>query len=293
MVSETQTADDSERIVLALGVSRDYGKRRVLGPLDLELNAGIIGLLGPNGAGKTTLLRCLTAGLEPSTGNLEVLGNDPAKRSGRAAIRGQVGYLPQNPEFYPNFTVVEMLAYFCALKRVDGRSRRENEIQRVLAAVGLTDQRRVKIRRLSGGMRQRLGIAQALLGTPRLMVMDEPTVGLDPEQRWQFRTALAGVAERGAVILSSHDIDEAALVASRLLVMAAGQIIFDGSPRDLAEFAIGSVWISDTQPEDVRWWRSATGEFRSVGHRPSGGQAADPTCEDGYLLLLAEQGGSA
>lgn len=292
-MSEMQTAGGSERIVLALGVSRDYGKRRVLGPIDLEMNAGIIGLLGPNGAGKTTLLRCLTAGLEPSSGNLEVLGSNPAERSGRTAIRGQVGYLPQNPEFYPNFTVAEMLAYFCALKRVDGRSRRESEIERVLEAVGLTAQRRVKIRRLSGGMRQRVGIAQALLGTPRLIVMDEPTVGLDPEQRWQFRTALAGAAERGAVILSSHDIDEAALVASRLLVMAAGRIIFDGSPRDLGGFASGKVWISDSEPKDVRWWRSATGEFRSVGDRPNGGQPADPTCEDGYLLLLAEQGCSA
>src|SRR4051794_28230528 len=196
--------------IVVRGLGKRYGPRTVLDGLDLDIRAGVTGVLGPNGAGKTTLLRCLATALRPDAGSLQLAGGDPADPAQLATIRRSIGYLPQRPVLYPHFTVREMLDHVALLKLISASSERAAEIGRVLDLVDLTDRARTKIRKLSGGMRQRVGIAQALLGSPRIVILDEPTVGLDPEQRMQFRTLISRVGESTAVILSTHQTEDVA-----------------------------------------------------------------------------------
>lgn len=263
-----------------------FGSRLAVGPVSVEIGHGIVGLLGPNGAGKTTLLKCLATALHPSRGRLIILGESINDDKSRRRVRAHLGYLPQHVDLYPAFTVVDILDYICRLKGIDSKSKRRLEIDRVIAAVGLESRLKDRIRRLSGGMMRRVGIAQAMIGSPPLILMDEPAVGLDPEERWRFRSALAEVSRESAIVVSTHDIDEVALIAHRLLVLSSGRVRFDGAPRELACTATGRVWVSDDPPSAGRWWMSADGRYRSVGDRPAGGSPADPSCEDGYLLVL-------
>lgn len=170
------------------GLVKHYGRNRVLDGLDLAVTPGVTGLLGPNGAGKTTLLRCLATTLAPDSGTVDVLGLDPGDRLQRTALRRRLGYLPQDPGHYPHFTAFDLVDYVAILKEITDRRERHHEVRRVLAEVGLSDQAKVRARKLSGGMRQRLALAQALLGEPDVLILDEPTVGLDPEQRMRLST---------------------------------------------------------------------------------------------------------
>src|SRR6204780_5412349 len=176
------------------GLSRRYGTIRALDGIDLTLERGITGLLGPNGAGKTTLLSILATVSEPDAGSVSVLGLDPRDGAERVEIRRRLGYLPQELGYHRHFTVAGFLDYIAILKEITDRRRRADEVARVLAAIGLERRARTRIRTLSGGMRQRLGIAQALLGQPALLILDEPTAGLDPEQRLGSRGLRAGLA---------------------------------------------------------------------------------------------------
>ena len=268
-------------------VSKHYGSTTALDAVDLTIGVGVTGLLGPNGAGKSTLLRCLATALAPDLGSIRVHGLDPSVPAQRTEVRRRIGYLPQNPGLYPNFTAYALLDYVAVLKEITDTRQRRDEVRRVLDEVELTDRARTKVRKLSGGMRQRLGLAQALLGDPELIILDEPTVGLDPEQRMLFRALISRIGERRTVLLSTHQTEDVGALCERVVVMSGGRVVFEGGPRDLAGVADGQVWLSETPPRgNAAYWRNADGLYRTIGRRPAEAEAARPSIEDGYLMLL-------
>jgi ABC-2 type transport system ATP-binding protein len=279
-----------EPTVRIRALSKSFGFTRALNRLDLELGTGITGLLGPNGAGKTTLLRCLATTLAPDHGEIQALGLDPARVEERTKLRRRLGYLPQDPGFYRHFTTFALVDYVAILKELTDRRARQAEVRRVLAEVGLTDRATTKVRKLSGGMRQRLALAQALLADPQLLVLDEPTVGLDPEQRMRFWALLSRLGETRTVLLSTHQTEDLAAMCERVVVMLAGTVRFDGTPAALAATAAGQVWLADQPPAEARLcWRTATGRYRVLGEPPPGAELAKPGVEDGYLLLTGDR----
>jgi ABC-2 type transport system ATP-binding protein len=173
------------------------------------------------------------------------------------------------------------------LKELTDRTARHREVRRVLDRVGLSDVRGKRIKRLSGGMRQRVALAAALIGDPGFLVLDEPTVGLDPEQRMRFRELIAQAGEGRTVLLSTHQTEDVAMLCHRVIVMDAGRIRFEGTPAELTERAAGRVWSStEREPSARAGWRTGTGAFRNVGDPPEGADLLEPTLEDGYLLTL-------
>jgi ABC-2 type transport system ATP-binding protein len=269
------------------GLSRRYGATRALEEVDLMLDRGITGLLGPNGAGKTTLLSILATVNEPDTGRLSVFGMDPRDRAERVEIRRRLGYLPQELGYHRHFTVAAFLDYVAILKEITDRRRRAEEVARVLAAIGLEARARTRIRALSGGMRQRLGIAQALLGQPDLLILDEPTAGLDPEQRLRFRELLSDLPGDPVIVLSTHQADDIAAICPHVVVLLQGRVCFAGTPAELAATAAGRVWTADERDSRAHLsWRGGDGRWRHIGdHQPTAAELVAPTVEDGYLLL--------
>ncbi|MDL5202415.1 ABC transporter ATP-binding protein [Streptomyces sp. ALI-76-A] len=277
--------------VSASGLSLRYGGTRALDDVSLRLAPGVTGLLGPNGAGKTTLLRVLATAVPADRGAFMVLGHDPGTARGRQEVRRSLGYLPQTPGFHPDFTTFEFVDYVAILKELTDRTARHREVRRVLDEVDLADVRGKRIKKLSGGMRQRVALAAALIGDPGFLVLDEPTVGLDPEQRMRFRELIAKAGEGRTVLLSTHQTEDVAMLCHRVLVMAAGRVRFDGTPAELTARAAGRVWSSAERAPDAKaGWRTGTGSFRNVGDPPPGAQLLEPTLEDGYLLTLDGQG---
>jgi ABC-2 type transport system ATP-binding protein len=269
------------------GLSKSYGSTPALTDVNLSISSGVTGLLGPNGAGKTTLLRIVATVLAADAGRVRVLGEDPSRDDGRLSIRRRLGYFPQEPGYYQNFTAFEFVDYIAILKEMNDRRARHDDVRRVLSVVGLDDVMHKKIKKLSGGMRRRVIVAQALLGQPELLVLDEPTAGLDPEQRLRFREVVSSIAERQTVMLATHQTEDVAAMCQKVMVIDRGSVLFNGTPTDLTAQARGQVWLSD-QPDPAAKvsWRTATGEHRVVGHEPHGAVAAEPTLEDGYLLLI-------
>jgi len=264
-----------------------YGGTHALDGVSLTLGKGVTGLLGPNGAGKTTLLRVLATAVPPDGGEFRALGHDPRTAAGRLALRRSLGYLPQNPGFHPDFTAFEFVDYVAILKELTDRAARIREVRRVLDAVDLSDQRRTRLKRLSGGMRQRVALAAALVGDPGLLVLDEPTVGLDPEQRMRFRELIAQAGEGRTVLLSTHQTEDVAMLCHRVIVLTRGRVRFEGTPAELTARAAGRVWSStQREPAALAGWRTGTGTFRNVGDPPEGAELLEPTLEDGYLLTL-------
>jgi ABC-2 type transport system ATP-binding protein len=267
-------------------LSKLYGGSPAVDSIDLELSNGVTGLLGPNGAGKTTLLRILATSLAPSSGELRILGHDPASPAGRLAIRRGLGYVPQELGLYDNFTAFDFVDYIAILKEHVHRRARHDEVRRVIDEVDLGDVRSKKIRKLSGGMRRRVALAQALLGDPALLVLDEPTVGLDPEQRLRFRQMVSRHADRRCVVLSTHMTEDVEALCDRVIVLDRGAVTFDGTPSGLAGLAAGRVWVADhVDPGALVSWRTGTGRQRHVGDPPAGAELLAPTVQDGYLLL--------
>ncbi|MFF4537776.1 ABC transporter ATP-binding protein [Streptomyces aureus] len=273
--------------VTASGLSLRYGGTLALDEVSLRLGEGVTGLLGPNGAGKTTLLRVLATAVPADRGSFSVLGHDPGTTAGRLDVRRALGYLPQTPGFHQDFSAFEFVDYVAILKELTDRTARHREARRVLEAVGLSDVRGKRIKRLSGGMRQRVALAAALVGDPGFLVLDEPTVGLDPEQRMRFRELIAQAGEGRTVLLSTHQTEDVAMLCHRVIVMDAGRIRFEGTPAELTERAAGRVWSSaERDPSARAGWRTGTGAFRNVGDPPAGAHLLEPTLEDGYLLTL-------
>jgi ABC-2 type transport system ATP-binding protein len=271
------------------GVRKSYGGIAALADLDLELGPGITGLLGPNGAGKTTLIRILATLLSPSAGQVGVNGWWTSDLRDRVEIRRRLGYLPQDLGLYPRFTVFEFVDYLALLKELDDPAERHRRVRAALAAVELEDLARRKIRTLSGGMRRRVGIAQAIVADPLLLLLDEPTTGLDPEQRMRFRQLIAGIGEHRTVVLSTHLVEDVAAVCTQVVVLWQGRVRFHGTPSQLRQLADGQVWSSpEASAGAVASWRTESGAYRVLGERPSSAaEAVAPTVEDGYLLVCA------
>ncbi|HYN87056.1 MAG TPA: ABC transporter ATP-binding protein [Ardenticatenaceae bacterium] len=279
------------------GLAKTYrGGVRALDDVNLRVGTGMFGLLGPNGAGKTTLLRILATLLQPTRGRVVVGGFDVTDREQRWAVKRLLGYLPQELGLYPNLSSYEFLDYIATLKHLHDARTRRSEVERVLALTGLEGVARRRIRTLSGGMKRRVGIAQALLGDPKLLIVDEPTVGLDPEERVRFRTLLARLAGDRVVVLSTHIVEDIATTSEAMAVMHQGRIIFHGSPTELLRAADGQTWeltLPLARQPDLEWRivssvREAQGlRLRIVGPRPTTDAAAvPPTLEEGYLALM-------
>jgi ABC-2 type transport system ATP-binding protein len=272
--------------VTAQGITKRFGPKVALADVDIDLAGGITGLLGPNGAGKTTLLRILATVMAADRGEVRLLGNDPGTPEGRLAVRRRLGYLPQEPGFHRSFTAFEFVDYVAILKEWGDRRARHDEVRRVLSLVGLEPVMGTAIKKLSGGMRRRVAIAQALLGDPDLLILDEPTAGLDPEQRLRFRELLSAVAAHSTVLLSTHQTDDVAALCNRVAVLLGGEIRFAGTPADLAALADGRVWMDvERDPSAQLAWITGEGMVRHIGQPPAGARLVPPTVEDGYLTL--------
>jgi ABC-2 type transport system ATP-binding protein len=278
-------------LVEAQGIEKSFGRTRALDGIALATGQGVTGLLGPNGAGKTTFLRMLATVLAPDAGSLRLLGRDPARPEERLQIRRRLGYFPQEPGLYPGFTAFEFVDYVAILKEMVDRRARHDEVRRVLGLVGLSDVSGRKIKTLSGGMKRRVALAQALLGQPELLVLDEPTAGLDPEQRLRFREVVSDAADEGVVILSTHQTEDVAALCNRVVVIHHGTIRFDGTAPQLAELARGRVWLAaQRDPGAQLSWRTAEHRHRNIGDPPAGADLLEPSIDDGYLLLVGETG---
>ena len=268
--------------------------KQALKDLDLDLKApSLVGLLGPNGAGKSTLMKLLVAALMPTGGAIRVDGQ-PLAKSDRA-LKEKLGYLPQDFGLFDELTVKQFLDYMAALK---GVQEPKAAIQSVIQAVNLEEKARAKIRTLSGGQRQRVGIAQALLGDPPFLIFDEPTVGLDPEERIHFRNLFSRTAEEHLVLLSTHIIEDVQSVCDQIVVIHHGQIRFTGTPEQLIASAAGHVgvfWEKDERQEQglhitARVNTSQGVRCRAVADQlPPYVQAEEPTLEDAYLYLISRE----
>jgi ABC-2 type transport system ATP-binding protein len=271
------------------GVGKRYGRTHALADVDVSFGRGVTGLLGPNGAGKTTLLRIVATSIAADSGDVRLLGHDPARsHADVTAVRRELGYLPQELGYPSDMTAFGFVEYVAVLKEWNDRVHRSQEVRRVLGAVGLGEQASVRISRLSGGQRRRVGLAQALLGEPRLVVLDEPTTGLDPAQRADLRRTLSALGHRSTVLLSTHQTEDVAALCERVVVLAGGTVRFDGAVTDLVATAAGRVWLADEPGDDALVsWRTGTGRHHVVGGRPPvGAEPAEPTLEDAYLLML-------
>jgi len=214
------------------GLTRRFGRNQAVAGVDLEVGPEVFGLLGPNGAGKTSLLRMMATVLPPSSGKLRLLGRDPGVYGPRREIRRRLGYLPQNLGYYPSFTVVEFIEYFALLKEMPA-ARVPAAVAAAVERVDLGDKARAKLRTLSGGMLRRVGIAQAIVNEPDLLLLDEPTAGLDPEQRVAFRALLRDLAERATVVVSTHLVEDVGAACTEVALMNQGKIVFRGTPDQL------------------------------------------------------------
>jgi ABC-2 type transport system ATP-binding protein len=278
---------NSDTTVELAEVTKGYGSTAAVDGITLSLGRGVTGLLGPNGAGKTTLLRMIATVLAPDGGALRVLGEDPGRAEGRLSIRRRLGYFPQEPGYYANLTAFAFVDYIAILKEMTDRRERHGEVARALSQVGLDDMMHKRIKALSGGMRRRVILAQALLGHPELLVLDEPASGLDPEQRLRFRETVSAVAEHHTVLLSTHQTEDVSALCQRVVVMDRGRVLHDGTPDAMVDHARGHVWVApEPDPGARACWRTSTGQYRLIGDPPAGAELAAPALEDAYLLLL-------
>jgi ABC-2 type transport system ATP-binding protein len=213
-------------------VTRTFGRNRAVDGVSLAAGTGVLGLLGPNGAGKTSLLRMLATVLPPSSGEVRLLDKDPRHTAERRDIRRRLGYLPQNLGYYPAFTVVEFIEYFALLKEVP-TARVPKAVAAAVERVDLGAKAKSRLRTLSGGMLRRVGIAQAIVNDPDLLLLDEPTAGLDPEQRVGFRALLRSLGETSTVVVSTHLVEDVGAACSEVTLMDNGHIVFRGTPAEL------------------------------------------------------------
>lgn len=270
--------------------------RQALKDISLTLESpSLIGLVGPNGAGKSTLMKLLVAGLLPTGGTISV-DDVPLSRCEKK-LKEKLGYLPQDFGLYDELTVREFLDYMAALKGIrDSKA----AIESAILATGLEEKRKARIKTLSGGQRQRVGIAQALLGTPEFLILDEPTVGLDPEDRIRFRNFFSQTAQDKLVLLSTHIIEDVQSVCDRLIVIDRGQILFIGRPEELVLQARGhvGVFLEQGGGEKTSALRiisrvnTAEGVLcRGVAEvLPQEARSVEPTLEDAYLYLITQEG---
>ena len=275
-------------------LTRDYGENRGVFGLSFQVKPGEpFGLLGPNGAGKSTLMKLLVAALLPTRGEILVDGQ-PLDRTERL-LKARLGYLPQDFGLFDELAVTQFLDYMAALKGIGDP---KAAIQKAIRAVNLEEKARAKIRTLSGGQRQRVGIAQAILGDPPFLIFDEPTVGLDPEERIHFRNLFSHAAQDRLVLLSTHIIEDVQSVCDQLVVIDRGQILFAGTPEHLIRSASGHVGVfyeREADQEDGLHITARVNTAQGVRCRavadqlPAFVQPEEPTLEDAYLYLISRE----
>ncbi len=286
-----------KRLLLAIPLVGEKERVEALLDVNLRLQKGMFGLLGPNGAGKSTLIRIVCNIYDPSRGCVRISGHD--LRSEGESLQGAIGYLPQNFGHYDDFTAGEYLRYYALLNGTWDRVEREERVRNVLKLINLEDQIDKRIGTFSGGMKQRVGIARVLLKAPRIVVVDEPTAGLDPAERIRFRNLLSELARDRVVILSTHIAEDIATTCHHLAVLDKGQVLYEGTPESLRELAHGMVWEGVLDEEQLQWIRDNGRIVTQVrvaegirvrfllGERPSvPAQGTTPTLEDAYLALL-------
>jgi ABC-2 type transport system ATP-binding protein len=228
------------------GLSKVYPNGKLaLSDINLEIESGMFGLLGPNGAGKSSLMRILVTLIKPSSGKVAIDGYD--LMNNRGEIRKMLGYLPQDFRFFSNLKTWEFLDYAAGLSGIKSKKERLNKVDEWLEKVGLFDARERKANKLSGGMKRRLGIAQALIGSPKIIVVDEPTTGLDPQERIRFRNILSELSQQDVIIiLSTHIVGDISSVCRELALLSDGRVIFNGAPENLIEKVRGKAWQLQT-----------------------------------------------
>jgi ABC-2 type transport system ATP-binding protein len=283
------------------GLSHSYdGRTHALDDVTLEIPRGMFGLLGPNGAGKSTLMRCVATLQIPTRGTITFDGIDIQAHPEK--LRAQLGYLPQDFGVYPRVSAYDMLDHLAVLKGVAARGERRETVEALLQQVNLWQVRKKPIAGFSGGMRQRFGIAQALIGRPKLIIVDEPTAGLDPEERNRFNNLLAEVGENMVVILSTHIVDDVTDLCSRVGLMIGGRIVANDTPAALIEALAGKVWTRAIDKAELPAYR---GRFELIATRlragrtqirvladAAPGEAFEPSAsslEDVYFATLHRQ----
>lgn len=282
------------------GLSKTYrGGVRALDGVSLEVSTGMFGLLGPNGAGKSTLMRTIATLQDPDEGSIALDGLDIL--ANKTTLRRQLGYLPQEFGAYPRTSPEVMLGHIAALKGIHGRVRKEL-VDQLLVRTNLWDLRKKNIDTFSGGMRQRFGIAQALIGDPKIIIVDEPTAGLDPVERRRFQNLLSEIGTEVVVILSTHIVDDVADLCPRMAIMGDGRILVEGEPQALIDELDGRLFSRTVPKSDIPALREdlAVVSTRMVGGRHEVRVVADsappdmepvrPELEDVYFAQLLEHG---
>lgn len=284
-------------------VTKQYGTKRAVDRLNLSMKVGVYGLLGANGAGKTTLMRLLCDILNPTSGeirydgqNIHVMGEE---------YRSLLGYLPQNFGYYPEFTAEKFMLYMAALKGLN-RSFAQNRTEELLRLVGLEKERRKKIKTFSGGMKRRLGIAQAMLNEPEILILDEPTAGLDPKERVRFRNLISSFSKDKIVLLSTHIVSDVEYIADKIFLMKEGQILKEGTPEEITAQMNGLVWeceVGEKRAAELEYRytivnmkkKNGAIELRIVSDTKPDEAAisVDATLEDMYLYYFKEDGNEA
>ena len=282
-------------------ITKRYRDKTAVDDVSITLTPGVWGLLGANGAGKTTLMRMLAGILRPSSGRILCDGVEIGALG--AAYREKLGYLPQEFGFYPEFTVQDYLEYMAALKGLP-RTEAARQIDALLERVSLTEVRRKKIIKLSGGMKRRVGIAQALLNDPEILILDEPTAGLDPKERVRFRNVISSLGKNRMVLLSTHIVSDIDYIADRILIMKNGELIQEGTEKEITDKVEGCVWkciVSEKEAGQITSSfivsnmrsRGENVELRIVSERQpvAGAENVESTLEDAYLYLTQIAGG--
>ena len=292
-----------DRSIEIVALQHRYGDKTALDGVDLTFGIGVFGLLGPNGAGKSTLMRILCTLLEPTQGEVRVCGHDVRRE--RQAVRALLGYLPQQFGAWRLHRVEEVLDTLARLSGLGNAKTRQARVGAVLTEVGLSDVAHRKVKTLSGGMTRRLGVAQALVHEPRVLIVDEPTVGLDPQERIRFRQLMSGLGRDRTILLSTHIVADLGAGCRDLALLDAGRVLFQGPPAELIRRAAGHVFEATVPQPDAdaiegryeivsRNTSNGRVTLRGVapeGQLPSSGLAvAEPSLEEAYLAFMATRG---
>ncbi len=268
-------------------ISKNLKKETAVDNISLTLENGVYGLLGPNGSGKTTLLRCIM-GIYRYKGEILIDSKNPRKNCECAK---NIGYLPQQFDMFKDLTLYEMMTYFASLKGLDKNKRNESVLE-VLSSVNLEEKKNNKVKALSGGMKRRAGIAQALLGEPSLIILDEPTTGLDVEERLRFKNIVGNISRQTTVILSTHIIEDVEALCDNIIVIKNGKVLADTDRQSIAGYAENKVYEFElgSQPasaETEKIYEKANRKYVKVLSKTElNGTALEPTVEDGYLCLI-------
>ncbi len=273
---------------------------KALNNINLTLEKGMFGLLGPNGAGKSTLMRTIAALQDPDSGSIHLGDIDVIREKNE--LRKVLGYLPQDFGFYPKVSALELLNHFAVLKGIAHKKERNEIVEALLQQTNLYEARKRNVSEYSGGMRQRFGIAQALLGNPKLIIVDEPTAGLDPQERNRFYNILSEIGEQVIVILSTHIVDDVKTLCQRMVVMNRGTILVEGTPTEAVASLQGKIWSKAIQKEELNHFRSrlkvisnhiADGKMivhvLSDDQPEEGFEQTDATLEDVYFSAINHQ----